>query len=88
MRAFQCLAVDLFEYKSLSQGNRSFFSVIDYLTRFVVLIPIKDKAACMVVRRLIERVFSVFGPPETLYSDQGKEFENKFGQGITVRFWI
>ena len=42
--AFQRVAVDLVEYKSLSQGNRFILSVIDHLTRFVVLIPIEDKA--------------------------------------------
>ena len=71
-RAFQCVAVDLVEYKRLSQGNRFILSVIDHLTRFVVVIPIKDRAARTIVRHLIERVFSVFGPPETLHSDQGK----------------
>ena len=76
-RAFQCVVVDLVEYKSLSQGNRFILSVIDHLTRFVVLIPIKDKAARTIVRHLIERVFSVFGPPETVHSDQGTEFENQ-----------
>ena len=40
-RAFQCVAVDLSEYKSLSQGNRFILSVIGHFTRFVVLIPIK-----------------------------------------------
>ena len=43
-RAFQRVAVDLVEYKSLSQGNRFILSVIDHFTRFVVLIPIKDKS--------------------------------------------
>ena len=76
-RAFKCVAVDLVEYKGLSQGNRFIFSVIDHLTRFVILIPIKDKAARTIVRHLIERVFSVFGPPETLHSDQGKNFDNE-----------
>ena len=75
-RAFKCVAVDLVEYKGLSQGNRFIFSVIDHLTRFVILIPIKDKAARTIVRHLIELVFSVFGPPQTLHSDQGKGFEN------------
>ena len=64
-------AVDLVEYKSLSQGNRFILSVIDHFTRFVVLIPIKDEAARTIVRHLIEHVFSVFSPPETLHSDQG-----------------
>ena len=44
-RAFQCVAVDYVDCKGLSQGNRFILSVIDHLTRFVVLIPMKDKAA-------------------------------------------
>ena len=31
----------------------------------------------MVVRHLIDRVLLVFGPPETLHSDQGKKFQNQ-----------
>ena len=85
-RAFQCVAVDLVEYKSLSQGNRFILSVIDHLTRFFVLIPIKGKAACAVVRRLIERVLSVFGPPQTLHSDQGKEFDNELVKELQSDF--
>ena len=42
-RAFQCVAVDLVEYKSLSQGNRFILSVIDHFTRFVVWYPSKIK---------------------------------------------
>ena len=76
-RALQCVALDLVEYKGLSQENRFILSVIDHLTRFVIMIPIKDRAARTIVRHLIERVFSVFGPPEPLHSDQGKEFENE-----------
>ena len=29
------------------------------------------------MKALVERVFSIFGPPETLHSDQGPEFGNK-----------
>ena len=76
-RSFQCVAVDLVEYKTLSEGNRFILSVIDHLTRFVILIAIKNKEATTVVRNLVDRVFSVFGPPETLHSDQGTEFENQ-----------
>ena len=49
---------------------------MDHLPRFVVFIPIKDKAARTTVRHLIECVFSVFGPPEAFHSDQRKEFES------------
>ena len=57
-RAFQRVAVDLVEIKSLSKGDRFIISVIDHLTRFVILIAIKNKAACTIVRHLIERVSS------------------------------
>ena len=29
------------------------------------------------MKALVERMFGIFGPPETLHSDQGPEFENK-----------
>ena len=68
---------DLVEYKSLSEVHRFILSVIDHLTRFAILIPIKNKEATTVVRNLVARVFSVFGVPEILHSDQGKEFDNQ-----------
>ena len=76
-KPFQVVAVDLVECKSKSEGNRFILSVIDHLTRFLILIPIKSKEAAVVVRHLIDRVFSVLGSPETLHFDQGKEFENQ-----------
>ena len=81
-RAFQCVAVDLVEYKRLSLHP----SVIDHLTRFVVVIPINDKAARTIVHHLIERVFAVFGPTETFHSDQGKVFENELVKEIQSVF--
>ena len=72
----------------MSVGNRFLLSAIDHLTRFAILIAIKDETARTFVRHLIERVFSVFGPPETLHSDQGKEFENEsrnYSQFLDIR---
>ena len=75
-RPFQ-VSVDVVEYKSKSAGKRFILSVIDHLMRFLILIPIKSEEAAVVVRHLIDRVFSVFCPPETLHSDRGKEFQNQ-----------
>ena len=44
-------------------------SVIDHMTRFLVLVAISDKSAATIARFLEERVFSVFSAPETLHSD-------------------
>ena len=76
-RPFQRVAIDLVEYKTISQGCKYVLSVIDHMTRFVILTAIENKTAEKVVRTLIERVFSVFGVPDILHSDQGKEFENQ-----------
>ena len=52
-------------------------SVIDHLTRFLVLVAISDKSAAAIARVLVEHVFSVFSAPETLHTDLGCEFENE-----------
>ena len=78
---FQCESVDLVEYKTsllALNGTRCtcLLPVMDHLTRFAVLIPLPNKKERTVAKALISRLFGIFGPPETLYSDQGLEFEN------------
>ena len=57
-----------------TDGNKFILSVVDVLTRYAIAVPIPDKSAATVARALINNVFAVFGPPRSLYSDQGKEF--------------
>ena len=76
-RPFQGVAIDLVEYKSSSNNSKYVISVIDHLTRILVLVAINDKSAATIARVLVERVFSVFSVPETLISDLGCEFENE-----------
>ena len=42
-----------------------------------MLVPVRDKAAETVAQAIIERIISIFGPPETSHSDKGPEFEHK-----------
>jgi len=51
-------------------------SVIDHLTRYLILVPVPNKRAFTIAHVLVERVFSVLYHPETLHSDQGTQFEN------------
>ena len=78
---FQRISVDLVEYQSVSTSAAGIeckyvLSMMDHLTRFAVLVPVRNKAAETVAQAIIERIISIFGPPETLHSDQGSEFEN------------
>lgn len=81
-RPFERVLVDLVEYKSLSLSPTGIWckyarSVIDYLIRFALLIPAPNKAAEIVAAAIKERVFGIFGPPEFLYSDQGRKLKNQ-----------
>ena len=64
-RSVQCVAVDLVEYKSVSEGNQHILSAIDHLTRFSILIAIRSKEATTIVRNLVELTRSM----RFLYSD-------------------
>ena len=52
-------------------------AIIDHFTRFAALVALPDKKEQTIAKALVEWVFSIFGPPETLHSYQGPEFENK-----------
>ena len=76
-RPFQCMAIDLVEYKLSSNNSKYVTSVIDHLTRFLVLVAISDKSAATTACVLVERVFSVFSAHGTLHSDMGCELANE-----------
>ena len=69
--SFQRVAIDLVEYKTISQECKYVVSVIDDFTRSVILTPIRDKTATAIARVVVDRVLSVFGVPEMLHSDRG-----------------
>ena len=47
----------------------------DHLTKFVVLRPLQKKSADEVIKYLLD-IFSLFGSPHILQSDNGREFKN------------
>ena len=81
-RPFQRVSIDLVEYKTESVSPIGLeysyvLTIIDHFTRFAVLVALPDKKKQTVAKALVERVCGIFGPLETLHSDQGPEFENK-----------
>ena len=81
-RPFERVSIDLVEYKTESVSPTGLkcsyvVTIIDHLTRFAVLIALPDKKEQTIAKALVKRVFDIFGPLETLHSDQGPEFENK-----------
>lgn len=77
-RCFQHLYIDfLGPYPRTKKGNTKMFIVLDELSKFVLLEPLASSKNSLIITYLKERVFDVFGTPETILSDNGKEFNSK-----------
>ena len=86
-RPFQRVSIDLVEYKTESvppTGLKCSYAltIIDHLARFAVLVALPNKKEQTIAKAFVERVFGIFGPPETLRSDKGPEFANKVGNQL------
>lgn len=69
--------VDLIDMQSQADGDYKFIMVYqDHLTKFVQMRALKTKTAEEVAYHLLE-VFTIFGAPCILHSDNGREFANK-----------
>lgn len=78
--------VDLIDYQSHPDGPYKFIMVYqDHLTKFVILRSLKSKCAVEVADKLIE-IFTLFGAPTVLQSDNGREFCNNVILEIT-KLW-
>ena len=60
--------------------NKHILVVCDYFSKWIALFALPDIRAETVAERLLEDVFSNFGMPECLHSDQGKQFESSLFQ--------
>ncbi|CAF1072263.1 unnamed protein product [Didymodactylos carnosus] len=68
--------VDLIDFQSKPDGEYKFLmNYQDHFNKFTVLRPLKNKTAVEVGRELVN-IFSLFGAPTILQSDNGREFVN------------
>ena len=71
------IQIDLIDFHEFSEQNNGFawlLSCVCIFSKFLVTIPMKNKEAITVATHLIKDVFKILGPPDTLQSDNGKEF--------------
>ena len=57
-----------------SHGNRHILVAMDHFSKWCEAFPTKDQKATTVSNILINKVFSRFGPPVVLHSDQGAAY--------------
>jgi hypothetical protein len=69
--------IDLIDMQAQSDGDYKFIIVSqDHLTKYILLGPLKHKRAKEVAYILLD-IFTTFGTPAILQSDNGREFANQ-----------
>ena len=72
------LAIDILGPLPVSDSGNKYLLVIgDYFTKWTEAIPIPNQEAKTVADALVTQVITRFGVPESIHSDQGRNFESK-----------
>lgn len=83
---FERIAVDILgPLPVTNRGNKYLLVVMDYFTKWPEVMPIPNQETETVAEALVENVFSRFGLPMELHSDQGRNFESElFGTVMSI----
>ena len=74
-RPWEMIAVDILEVPVSQYNNRYLLVIQDYMTKWAEAIPIPNQTAARITTELV-KVFSRYGIPDILHSDQGRNFES------------
>ena len=74
-KPWQMLATDILKVLVSHNNRRYLVVVMDYFTKWVEAIPLRDQAAAWVTKAII-KICSTFGVSSILHSDQGCNFES------------
>ena len=69
------LAVDILEVPLSPNNNRYLLAVQDHFTRWADAIPLPDQTTKRISSELV-KLLSIYGLPQVLHSDQGRNFES------------
>ena len=74
---FQLVCMDFLSIEPDSKGIKDVLVITDHFTKFAIAVATKNQKAQTVAEALWENVISVYGWPEQLHSDQGRDFQSK-----------
>ena len=84
---FDQLGIDLIIMPEDQHGHTAVLVVIDKLTKFVILRPLKNKSMATVAPEMW-KIFADFGIPKIVQSDNGKEFVNELFLKLVEKYGI
>lgn len=71
-----------------TKGNKYILTVVDSFSKFVLLLPTRNTKAKTTINLLSTRVFSIFGPPKQLVSDNVSHFRSRDMQEFCIEMGI
>jgi transposase InsO family protein len=75
---FERIAIDISgPYRPSKHGHRYILAIIDYFSKFPVLIPLRRVDANTVARKVLHHWIVFFGAPNVIHSDRGTNFESE-----------
>ncbi len=66
LEPWDTLSKDLLNFPTSSEGNQYLLVAIDHVSRYSILVPLKDITATTIATALIDNVFCPFSKPKTL----------------------
>ncbi len=85
---FDAVSIDVLQLPPSYQGSKFLLVMIDHFSRYVVLVPLKEKSARAVAHAIVSKLICEHSSPRVLLSDNGAEFRNKVLAEICSQFRI
>ena len=69
-------------YVRSKNGLLYLLAAVNYFTKYLICVPIRDKTVLSVAKALVKHVYPLFGCPVLQFSDMGGEFQNDVMRNI------
>ena len=84
----QMVFADIAELPISRRGYRYILVIVDHFSKYVNIYPMKNQTAQTVAKHIFEDYVQEHGVPETLHTDQGRQFESRLVQQLCEKLGI
>lgn len=82
------MTIDFTVLDPVRDGKENILIITDVFSKFALAFPIKNQKASTVTKVLVEEIFNMFGCPEQVHSDQGRNFEGQLIEELYKHYHI